>query len=43
MNDLHHLRGTTFYDAELDHQLVFLTNNDDLSALTFAQLYRRRW
>jgi len=39
----HHLRRITFYDAEHDKQLVFLTNNFDLPALTIAQLYRCRW
>ena len=38
-----HLRRITFYDAEQKKQLVFLTNNFDLSALTIAQLYRCRW
>jgi hypothetical protein len=38
----YHLRRTTFYDAEHDKQLVFLTNNFYLPALTIAQLYRRR-
>lgn len=38
-----HLRRITFYDAEHDKHLVFLTNNFDLPALTIAQLYRCRW
>jgi len=38
-----HLRCIKFYDAEHDKQLVFLTNNFDLPALTIAQLYRCRW
>ena len=35
--------GIKFYDAEHDQNLVFLTNNFDLPALTVAQLYRCRW
>ena len=38
-----HLRRITFYDAEHDKHLVFLTNNFDLPALTITQLYRCRW
>ena len=38
-----HLRRIKFYDAEHDQDLVFLTNNFDLPALTIAQLYRCRW
>ena len=38
-----HLRRITFYDAEHEKHLVFLTNNFDLPALTIAQLYRCRW
>jgi len=38
-----HLRRIKFYDAEHDQQLVFLTNNFVLPALTIAQLYRCRW
>lgn len=38
-----HLRRITFYDIEHDTQLMFLTNNFDLPALTIAQLYRCRW
>jgi hypothetical protein len=38
-----HLRRIKFYDAEHDRQLVFLTNNFDLPALTIANLYRCRW
>jgi hypothetical protein len=37
------LRRITFYEAEHDRHLVFLTNNFDLPALTIAQLYRCRW
>jgi Domain of unknown function (DUF4372)/Transposase DDE domain len=38
-----HLRRIKFYDAEHDQNLVFLTNNFDLPALTVARLYRCRW
>jgi transposase len=37
------LRRIKFHDAEHDRDLVFLTNNFDLPALTIAQLYRFRW
>ena len=38
-----HLRRIKFHDAEHGKDLVFLTNNFDLPALTIAQLYRCRW
>jgi len=38
-----HLRRIKFHDAEHDRELIFLTNNFDLPALTIAQLYRCRW
>jgi hypothetical protein len=38
-----HLRRIKFHDAEHDRNLVFLTNNFELPALTIAQLYRCRW
>jgi len=38
-----HLRRIKFYNSEHDRQLVFLTNNFDLPALTIANLYRCRW
>lgn len=38
-----HLRRIKFFDVEHDQELVFLTNNFDLPALTIAQLYRCRW
>jgi len=38
-----HLRRIKFFDAEYGQELVFLTNNFDLPALTIAQLYRCRW
>ena len=37
------LRRIKFYDAKTDKQLVFLTNNFSLPALTIAELYRHRW
>jgi hypothetical protein len=37
------LRRITYYDAEKDLRLTFLTNNLGLPALTIAQLYRARW
>jgi hypothetical protein len=38
-----HLRRIRFHDAEHDKELIFLTNNFDLPALTISQLYRCRW
>ncbi len=35
-----YLRRIKLYDAEHDRQLVLLTNNFDLPALTITQLYR---
>jgi hypothetical protein len=37
------LRRVTYYAADLDKRLVFLTNNFTLPALTIAELYRCRW
>ena len=37
------LRRVKFYDATYDQQLVFLTNNFELPALSIAELYRCRW
>ena len=37
------LRRVTFYDAENDRRLVFITNNFNLPALTIAKLYKARW
>ncbi|HAW57868.1 MAG TPA: IS4 family transposase [Bacteroidales bacterium] len=39
----HPLRLIQYYDAETDKELVFLTNNMRLSALTIAQIYKARW
>ncbi len=38
-----HLRRIKFHDTEHNKDLIFLTNNFDLPALTIAQLYRCRW
>lgn len=37
------LRRVRYYDAEADKNLVFLTNNFLLPAITIAQLYKQRW
>ncbi|OPY89953.1 MAG: Transposase DDE domain protein [Syntrophaceae bacterium PtaU1.Bin231] len=37
------LRRVRYYDAETDKNLVFLTNNFLLPAITIAQLYKQRW
>jgi hypothetical protein len=37
------LRRISYYDAETDKHLVFLTNNFVLPALTIASLYKARW
>ncbi len=37
------LRRITYYDAQNDLRLVFLTNNFILDALVIAQLYKCRW
>lgn len=37
------LRRIKYLDAESDNELVFLTNNFDLPALTIAALYKQRW
>jgi hypothetical protein len=39
----HPLRLIRYYDLETDKELVFLTNNMRLSALTIAQIYKARW
>ena len=38
-----HLRRIKFHDATHNKDLIFMTNNFDLPALTIAQLYRCRW
>jgi Domain of unknown function (DUF4372)/Transposase DDE domain len=37
------LRRVSFYDAETNKRLKFLTNNFVLPALTIAQIYKSRW
>ncbi len=37
------LRRIRFYDQESDRNLVFLTNNFELSAQQIAYLYKKRW
>jgi hypothetical protein len=37
------LRRISFFDAESNNHLIFLTNNFGLPAKTIADLYRRRW
>ncbi len=38
-----HLRQIKYRDPETDKELIFLTNNFDLPALTITQLYKNRW
>jgi IS4 transposase len=37
------LRRVSFFDAETNKKLKFLTNNFTLPALTIAQIYKCRW
>ena len=37
------LRRISYYDADTDKRLVFLTNDFELPALTIARLYKCRW
>ncbi len=37
------LRRVSYYDADTDNRLKFLTNNFVLPALTIAQIYKSRW
>ena len=37
------LRLVEFHDQEKDNELVFLTNNFDVSAMEVAYLYKNRW
>ena len=37
------LRRITYFDAETNKRLTFLTNNFTLPALTIAQIYQSRW
>jgi IS4 transposase len=38
-----YLRKAHFYDEEKKKRLVFLTNNLQITALTVAKLYKKRW
>ena len=33
----------TYHDSEMDNDVVFITNNFEISALEVANLYRHRW
>ena len=37
------LRKVSYYDAETNKRLKFLTNNFTLPALTIAQIHKQRW
>jgi hypothetical protein len=37
------LRRVSYFDAETDKRLTFLTNNFALPALAIAQIYKQRW
>ena len=37
------LRRVSYYSAEMDRRLIFLTNNVSLPSLTVAAIYRCRW
>ena len=37
------LRMVRYYDAETDEELIFISNNVDISALDIANIYRNRW
>ena len=37
------LRRVSYYDAEINRRLKFLTNNFTLPALTIASSYKQRW
>jgi IS4 transposase len=37
------LRRVSFYEAERKRKLVFITNNFELSPISIAMLYRKRW
>jgi IS4 transposase len=37
------LRKVRYYDPEASRELVFLTNNLEIPALTVAMLYKARW
>lgn len=42
-NPLQMARLITFYDKESNREFLFLTNNQELSALTIAKIYKQRW
>lgn len=37
------IRMVTYHDSEMDNDIVFITNNFEISALEVANLYRHRW
>ncbi len=37
------LRRVSYFSEEIDKQFVFLSNNFNVTALTIAQLYQKRW
>ncbi len=37
------IRMVTYHDSEMDNDVVFITNNFEISALEVANLYRHRW
>ena len=37
------IRMVVYYDKETDNEVVFITNNFEISALEIANLYRHRW
>ena len=42
-NPLQKARLINFHDKESNREFLFLTNNQQLSALTIAKIYRQRW
>lgn len=42
-NPIQRARLIDFHDKESNRKFLFLTNNQDLSALTIAKIYRQRW
>lgn len=38
-----HCRRITFYDKEKKRTLIFITNNNELTALQIADIYKQRW
>jgi len=37
------IRAVCYYDEETEDEIVFISNNFDISALEVANLYRHRW